>query len=191
VIRPTYGHCQRCRTEVPLDDGRHVAEHARLGNIRCTGSGLLCTEARDRNKEAAAARAAAKIDDMRADYMAMHDAVWERRLLPAHQIIAVRRAALAAYHLAFPNERPRRNRLWFAAANGKRRANAWGPAKARIFCTLCRCLLVENGIRGRDTEGTREHTTLCALERLSGIATYADPKERNGAPAARIAAEAV
>jgi len=182
MSRPSHGHCQRCRTERPLDDGRHVAEHARFRDIRCTGSGLLCIEARDRNKQAAVARTASKLEDMRADYLAMHDAAWEGRGMPAHQLLTVRRDALAAYHLAFPLERPRRNRLWFAVARGKRRPS-WGPAKAQIYCTLCRCLLEADGHRGSDyTERTREHTTLCALKRLAGIAPYVDPEERRGAP---------
>lgn len=178
----TTGTCTTCKREHPLDDGRHLARHQRLPgsanlNFACSGSGVLCAEAKDEN----ARKSLARIDRLRADAQVAHDAIATGRPFPEHLLITLRKAALTEYRLKHPRVRTRR--LWFLVGRTKR--TAWRSPKADVYCTLCRELLIGGAERGRDyTNRTSEHTTLCALARLAGLAEYVSP------PALRMPADA-
>jgi len=187
----TVGTCPRCRRERPLDDGRHLSEHERLPGSehawRCNGSGQLCTEASADNLAKSRARTMVRLDQLRADATVAHDAIATGYPWPAHQVLALCKAALQEYRLKHP-EKPRRQRLWFflnRSTRGERRF--WGVHRADVYCTLCRELLLQNVVRGINfTEArTVEHTTLCALRRLAGMEPYVAPGER------RLPADAV
>jgi len=173
------GTCPGCRREQRLDDGRHVATHQRWENHTCGGSGKLSMEASAANAAKSRERMMARLEQLRQDATVAHDAVATGYPWPAHQLLALRKAALQEYRLKFPAERPRRQRLWFMRGRAKRRGSAWAAAKGDVYCTLCRSLLLQRVDRGADyTERTREHTTLCALRCLAGIEQYVAPDHR-------------
>lgn len=167
------GTCQHCRREQPLDDGRHVAAHDYLaGQLACTGSGQLAAEVKAANAETSRAKAMARIERLRAEAMVAHDAMLIEHSYPAHRLLALCAAALQEYRINHPKSRTRR--LWFF--EGRSGRSRWRAARADVYCTLCRQSLVQNAVRGADyTARTSEHTTLCALQRLAGMAAYGDP----------------
>lgn len=189
IWRAQVGTCQGCNRVHPLDDGRHVHEHMRWQDHRCSGSGKLAVEARAANAEVSQQRALVRLDKLRADAAIAHDAllsfdakqfggvVPSSPPFPAHRILELRKAALQEYRIKFPKARA--NRLWFVVGRGSRRGNRWGAAKCDVFCTLCKEVLITRADRGWDyTERTREHTTLCAMKRLAGMAEYVAPGEK-------------
>ena len=176
MTRPKTGTCQSCEREHPLDDGRHLAAHPHYFGHACCGSGKLSTEAQAANAATAQRRASARFETLRADAAVAHDAVLSGYPFPAHQVIALCKAALQEYRIKFPAARVQRP--WFFARKTSR-GSRFSPARSDVFCSLCREILLPRAARGLDhTERTREHTVLCALKRLSGMAPYVTPDER-------------
>jgi hypothetical protein len=200
AMKRTHGTCRLCgRTNVPLDDGAHLAAHVQryafTTQSHCQESGKLCAEQSDDNREASTRRRLAAAERMRADAEVAHDALASGRPFPFAEVVRLRMitAAIMTYRVKFPialeyksrGVRAHGNASLIAIPRGRLAAGRFSSqrrenATVDVYCTLCRTLQW-SGRRRAPYETEPEviaHVTLCAMRVLAKLAEPVAPGEK-------------
>ena len=176
------GTCQGCKTTQLLDERSRIGRHDPPINMwpvdPCPGSGRTSAETAGINRERRNRRRVDQVEKARADAAVMHDLIETKRPVNADWLARLLELALIDYCLRFPGYSFRYRRAWFFYDGGPRNhlRSLRSLVRLDVYCTFCRSLLYQRANRRGDySVHTEDHTRICALRCLAGIAEPVGP----------------